>query len=91
MREYVASKGYRLVARTRPCSAVMRDGAGDKIFVKRDHDGHYIHFSIRNDRDNATIIDFVQHRMPIGLGQVRKELRLWTGRTKAVPVYAELE
>jgi hypothetical protein len=34
----------------------MRNGA-DKIIVKLNGDGHYLYFSVRDDRDNRTIID----------------------------------
>jgi hypothetical protein len=53
---------------------------------KRDAaDGHYTYFSVRDDRDNGTIIDFVQNRQRLTLGTVRKELRPWIGQPP-VPV-----
>jgi hypothetical protein len=60
-------------------SAVMRNGA-DKVVIKRDSDGHYVYFSVRDDRDNGSIIDFIQFRKNLGLGEVRKELRPWIGQ-----------
>jgi hypothetical protein len=91
LREYAGSIGYSLDKRESwRGSAVMRAG-GDKIVIKREGDGHYVYFSVRDDRDNGTIIDFVQFRKNITLGQVRKELRVWTGRGETIPVYAELE
>ena len=49
----------------------------DKIIVRRDGDGHWTYFSVRDDTDNGTVIDFVQRRRAVGLGGVRKELRAW--------------
>ena len=76
--EYAAVQGYvldrKLSSRN---SAIMRNGAGDKIVIARGHDRHWIYFSIRNDRDNGSIIDFVQRRKGGSLGEVRKELRPW--------------
>jgi hypothetical protein len=55
-------------------SAVMRNG-GDKVVIKLNSNGHYIYFSVRDERDNGTIVDFVQFRKRLSLGEVRKELR----------------
>jgi hypothetical protein len=91
IREYAASIGYLLDRKESwRGSAVMRRG-GDKVVIKRDRDGHYIYFSARDGRDNGTIIDFVQYRLRVGLGQVRKELRPWLGRTEFIFLYPELE
>lgn len=63
-------------------SAVMRHGNGDKIIIKRDTDNNYVYFSVRDQADNGSIIDFVQRRLPTGrrtLGNVRLALRPWLG------------
>jgi PAS domain-containing protein len=36
--------------------------AADKIVVKRNDNGHYAFFSLRDDDDNGTVIDFVQRQ-----------------------------
>jgi hypothetical protein len=61
-------------------SAVMRHADSDKIIIKRDADGHYVYFSVRDDSDHGTIIDFVQKRLRLSLGAIRKTLRPWVGR-----------
>jgi hypothetical protein len=72
-------------------SAIMRNGA-DKIIVKLDGDGHYLYFSVRDDRDNGTIIDFLQRRQHMNLGEVRKTLRPWLhGAAVQIPVFQQLE
>jgi hypothetical protein len=63
----------------------MRHPRGDKIVIKRASDGHYVYFSVRDDRDNGSIIDFVQFRHNLSLGAARKELRPWIG-VPPVPV-----
>ena len=86
LRAFAAEQGYALDKRESwRGSSVMRHGNGDKLVVKRDHDGHYVYFSVRDDRDNGTIIDFVQKRKPCSLGQVRQALRPWIGRAPSVP------
>lgn len=52
----------------------------DKVIIKRGMDGHYVYFSVRDDRDNGSIIDFTQKRKNLSLGAVRKELRPWIGQ-----------
>ena len=62
-------------------STMMRhEGTDDKIVIKRDGDGHYVYFSMRDDHDNGSIIDFVQKRRSNSLGQVRMALRPWLNR-----------
>jgi hypothetical protein len=89
LRVYAASRGYMIDKReSGRSSSVMRDPTGDKIIVKRDTDGHYVYFSVRDDRDHGTIIDFVRHRLGLSLGSVRKELRPWIGALPAdLPVF----
>jgi hypothetical protein len=86
LRAYAAAHGYQLDRKESwRGSAVMRDGRGDKIIIKRDTDGHYVYFSVRDDRDHGSLIDFVQFRQNLSLGAVRKELRPWIGQPP-VPV-----
>src|SRR5687768_14823753 len=92
LRQYAAAQGYEWDRRDSwRGSTVMRSGA-DKIIIKLNSNGHHIYFSVRDDRDNGTIIDFVQHRHKVSIGAVRKELRPWIGRpaSPALPVFPEL-
>lgn len=83
--EYAEACGYVLDKKeSSRNSHVMRDGAGDKIIIARGRDGHDIYFSVRDERDNGSIIDFVQKRQGLNLGEVRRELRPWAG-IKAKP------
>lgn len=79
--EYAAAQGYTLDrGESSQNSAVMRrESDGDKVIVATGEDGHGIYFSVRDDADNGSIIDFVQRRQAKNLGQVRKELRPWLG------------
>src|ERR1700691_2563759 len=80
LRSYAAAQGYVLDRKESwRGSAVMRHANGDKIIISRKPDGHYTYWSVRDDRDYGTIIDFVAHRSGMNLGQVRRELREWTG------------
>jgi hypothetical protein len=81
---FAVSRGYQLDRRESwKGSAVLRHPNGDKIVVKRGTDGHYVYFSVRDDRDNGSIIDFVQNRERVSIGVVRKILRPWIGMPPA--------
>lgn len=76
--EFAQSKGYQVIkSESSKASTVMKDGAGDKVIVATAEDGHGVYFSVRDDRDNGSVIDFAQKRSGGNLGQVRKELRGW--------------
>jgi hypothetical protein len=60
-------------------SHVLRHQATDDKIVVRQSDGHWTYFSVRHDRDNGTVIDFVQRRGIPSLGEIRKHLRDWLG------------
>ena len=93
LRAYAAALGYTLDrSESWRGSAVMRNANDDKIVVKLDHDGHYVYFSVRDDADNGTIIDFVSKRKNFSLGKVRRELRPWIGaQPPAAPDFPKLE
>jgi Toprim-like/Protein of unknown function (DUF3991) len=80
LRQYAASQGYAIDKRD-SCrgNAVMRHKNGDKIIVSRKSDGHFTYWSVRDDRDHGTIIDFIGRRAGLSLGAIRKELRAWSG------------
>jgi len=85
--EYAAGQGYRIDRKASSRnSVVMRSEAGDKIVIARGQDGHWIYFSVRDESDNGTIVDFVQKRKGVKLGGVRQELRPWAGGGWGEPV-----
>lgn len=79
--EYAAAEGYVLIKNesSRNSYVMQRESDNDKIIVATGQDGHGIYFSVRDNQDNGSIIDFVQCRKGMNLGQVRKELRPWIG------------
>lgn len=78
LRAYAQGQGYVQDRKeSSQSSAVMRHPGGDKVIVARGHDGHWMYFSVRDERDNGSIIDFFQKRKGGSLGEARKELRPW--------------
>ena len=69
-------------------SAILRHADGDKLVVRRSaRDGHWEYFSVRNDADHGSVIDFALRRLAPGtnLGGVRMELRRFMGWARDHP------
>jgi hypothetical protein len=91
MRQFAVSLGYEMDRRESwRGSTVLRSGS-DKIVVKRNGNGHYVFFSVRDDRDHGTVIDFLQRREHLSLGTVRQTLRPWLGRSAIPSQFPKLE
>ncbi|WP_425395026.1 toprim domain-containing protein [Aeoliella sp.] len=75
------SRGYTIdpKASSRHYS-VMRHANGDKCIVTRKSNRHWIYANAHDSRDSGTIVDFVQLRDRLSIGEVRKRLRPWLGR-----------
>lgn len=78
---YALSQGYAVdPKRTSKNSTYMRHRVtGERIVVATSAQGHGIYFTIGSERDSGTIIDFVQNKQGLNLGQVRKALRPFAG------------
>src|SRR5208283_1748758 len=91
LRQFAVSLGYEMDRdESWRGSTVLRSGA-DKIVVKRNGNGHYVFFSVRDDSDNGTVIDFLQRRENLSLGAVRQILRPWIGRPAIPSQFPKLE
>ena len=93
---YAAAVGYETQRKeSSRNSIVMAHPDGDKIVVAMGAGGHWTFFSVRDEADNGSIIDFVQRRRGGSLGDVRKELRPYLyhppSPAPSVPVLPVLE
>ena len=84
---YAAGQGFTLDRKSSSRNSVVMRSNSDKVVIAKASDQHWIYFSVHDDNDNGSIIDFVQNRQGLNLGQVRKELRPWIGQG-ALPVYS---
>jgi hypothetical protein len=90
LRQFAESLGYQIDRRESWRGSAVLRRAADKIVVKRNGNGHYVFFSLRDDDDNGTVIDFVQRRQHLSLGAVRQVLRPWIGRSASAPQFPQL-
>ena len=90
--EYAQSVGYEIDRQKSSQNCiVLKDSAGDKILVGVDlSDHHYFYYSVRDERDRGSVIDFIQNRKRLNLGEVRKELRPWLNGSHS-PAYSSRE
>lgn len=85
--QYAASQGYELDPRkSTRSSLVMRHANGDKIVISKKGDV-WVYFSVFDEKDNGTIIDFVKHRTNKTFAEIGKELTAWTG-SEILPIYS---
>jgi hypothetical protein len=91
LRQFAVSLGYEIDRHEswRGSTVLRRDA--DKIVVKRNGNGHYVFFSVRDERDNGTVIDLLQRRQNLSLGAVRQILRPWIGRAAISSQFPRLE
>ena len=76
--EFALSKGYVLDRRASSRNSAVMVGSKEKIIIARGNDRHWIYFSIGDNTDCGTVIDFLQNRGGGNLGEIRKTLRDWT-------------
>ena len=81
--EYVQNQGYEIdLNKSSQNCFVVKNNRGDKLLIGIDQkDHHYFYYSLRDETDSGSIIDFIQKRQNLNLGQVRKELRPWLNQS----------
>jgi hypothetical protein len=85
--QYAAAQGYELDSRkSTRSSLVMRHNNGDKIIISRKADT-WIYFSVHDNQDNGTIVDFIQKRTGKTLPEIAKHLAGWESHCQTLPQY----
>ncbi|WP_143092747.1 DUF3991 and TOPRIM domain-containing protein [Arsenicibacter rosenii] len=86
--QYAAWQGYVLDRKkSTPSSLVMRHVTrGDKIIVSK-KGVVWVYFSVHDELDNGTIVDFIKNRTHKTLPEIGRELAAWSGGSGTLPVY----
>ena len=86
LREVAAAEGFAVEPKS-SCrnSVAMKHPDGSKIVIGMGADRHMIYFSVTDNRDNGTVVDFVMNRRRVNLGQARKILRPFLGGAAPLP------
>jgi hypothetical protein len=79
--------GYALDRResSRASLVMRRETDGDKIVVATALDGHGVYFSVRDEQDHGSVIDFIMQRDNVKLGAARQILRSWLPGSSLFP------
>jgi hypothetical protein len=81
--DYAQSHGFIVDRKnTSKRSAVLKHDSGDKLVVARNKDNVWVYFNVHGN-DKGTVIDLVQQLKNCSLGEVRKELRSWSGTAQS--------
>lgn len=83
--QYAATQGYEIDRKkSTKSSAALRHASGDKIIVSR-RNGCWVYFSVHDDGDNGTIINFIERRTSKTIGEIGQELSAWLGGGETLP------
>jgi hypothetical protein len=87
--EYAAGQGYRFDQKKSTRSSLVMHHAitGDKIIISKKRES-WVYFSVYDDSDNGTIVDFIAKRSNKSLPDIGKELLAWSGVARALPVFS---
>jgi len=85
LRQYACGQGYDADRSKRwgNCE-VMRRGS-EKLVISMGESGVWMYWNPHDQSDAGNIIDFVQNRLRLNLGEVRRELRPWLDGAAYVP------
>jgi len=84
--EYAAYRGYTLDLDKSTSNSICMFNGSDKVIITKATNGHWIYFKVQSKpgdlKEGGSIIDFIQCRYSLNLGQIRKSLRPWLGFQK---------
>ncbi|NQZ75043.1 MAG: toprim domain-containing protein [Ekhidna sp.] len=82
---YATSLGYKVDSRKSTTHAiVMSLDKADKIIISK-KDGIWVYFSVYEDGDHGTIIDFIKNRTDKSVYTIGQELQSWLAPEKILP------
>ena len=82
--QFAAHLGYEIDRKKSTRSSVVMRSAADKVIISR-RGNIWMYFSVTYERDNGTIIDFLQNRTGKSLIEIGQELQVWIGGGMILP------
>ncbi|MEO9804790.1 MAG: toprim domain-containing protein [Reichenbachiella sp.] len=83
--QYAAYLGYEIDRKKSTRNSIaMRKGSKDKIIISK-RSGNWIYFSVYDDQDSGTIVDFIKNRTSKSLFEISQELQVWISGNIALP------
>ncbi|MFA7253936.1 MAG: DUF3991 domain-containing protein [Patescibacteria group bacterium] len=92
---YASSLGYELdPKKTTKSSLVMKHPNGDKVIISK-RGSNYVYFSVLDDKDNGTIVDFIRKRTEKTFPEIGQELQKWVkgggGISQNIPFASDIQ
>ena len=81
---YAAHIGYEIDPKKSTRSSVVMRSAADKVIISR-RGNIWIYFSVTDERDNGTIINFIENRTGKSISEIGQELQKWIGEGACMP------
>lgn len=82
--QYAAHLGYEIDRKKSTRSSIAMRKDSDKVIISR-RGNIWVYFSVTDDSDNGTIIDFAEKRTHKSIGEIGRELQNWIGGGVSLP------
>lgn len=82
--QYAAHLGYEIDKKKSTKSSIAMRKNGDKIIISR-KGANWVYFSVIDDNDNGSIVDFIGNRTHKEIAEIGKELNTWLGGGVSYP------
>ncbi len=75
---YAALHGYQVDKKKTTKTSIAMRSSNDKVIITK-KGGNWVYFSVCDDQDSGTIVDFVLNRSSKSVGEVARKLADWSG------------
>ncbi len=82
--QYAAHLGYEIDRKKSTRSSIAMRKDSDKVIISR-RGNIWVYFSVIDDNDNGTIIDFAEKRTHKSIGEIGRDLQSWIGGGVSLP------
>lgn len=82
--QYAAHLGYEIDRKKSTRSSIAMRKDSDKVIISR-RGNLWVYFSVTDDNDNGTIIDFAEKRTHKSIGEIGRDLQSWIGGGVSLP------
>ncbi len=82
--QYAAHLGYEIDRKKSTRSSIAMRKDSDKVIISR-RGNLWVYFSVTDDSDNGTIIDFAEKRTHKSIGEIGRDLQNWIGGGVSLP------
>ena len=82
--QYAAYLGYEVDRKKSTRNSIAMRSSNDKVIISK-RNSYWVYFSVFNDQDSGTIVDFVKNRSNKTFPEIGQELNTWLGGGAVLP------